>query len=524
MFSLNSRFQASGVTVARVQALRLVDIGKSYEGIVAVRGVSVTFSTGEIHAVVGENGAGKSTLLRIAAGVTVPDSGDVLIESRRLLPHTAREAILRGVGMVQQHFALIPAFSVLENMTLGAETTSFGGRLDIRKARVRAAKILAERGVLLPLDLPVERLGVGDRQRLEIARVLYRNARVLIFDEPTAVLTPAEADALFVILRRLATSGRAVVVVTHKLDEVVTHADAVTVLRRGELVTSEPLPPKGERTREIPRLAAAIMGSTVTSEPTRVPAAPGGPALVLKQVKLGRALRNVSFEVRAGEIVGIAGIEGNGQRELVRVIAGLERPDSGMVWPKPDGIKKRGVRPAVVHEDRHHEGLVLSASLRDNLVLGELEHFTSMGLLQQTALDDEARLRCDKGAVQPHDLDLPASALSGGNQQKLLIARALARVELGCPALVVAHPTRGVDIGASRAIHAQILEAALRRRVAVLVISSDLSELRTLCDRILVMADGQIVADLAPTASDAQIGERMLARGAAPSSMATEAE
>jgi simple sugar transport system ATP-binding protein len=231
--------------------------------------------------------------------------------------------------------------------------------------------------------------------------------------------------------------------------------------------------------------------------------------------------------VRAGEIVGIAGIEGNGQRELVRVIAGLERPDSGMVWPKPDGgrvtARRKGVRPAVVHEDRHHDGLVLTATLRDNLVLGELEHFTALGLLQQSALDDEARLRCDKGGVQPHDLDLAASALSGGNQQKLLIARALARVELGCPALVVAHPTRGVDIGASRVIHAQILDAAVRRRVAVLVISSDLGELRALCDRILVMADGQIVADLAPTATDAQIGERMLARASSPLS-AAEAE
>jgi general nucleoside transport system ATP-binding protein len=506
-----------------VPALRLVDIAKRYQGVVAVRGVTVTFETGEIHAVVGENGAGKSTLLRIAAGVTTPDAGDVLIESRRLLPHTAREAIRRGVGMVQQHFALIPAFSVLENMVLGAETTRFGGRLDLATSRARAAKILTELGVVLPLDLQVERLGVGDRQRLEIARVLYRNARVLILDEPTAVLTPREAEALFGILRRLAISGRAVIVVTHKLDEVVTHADTVSVLRRGELITSRPLPPLGQRKDEIPLLAAAIMGGTVPSEPTRAPSSLGGPVLVVDEVTLGRALRGVSFEVRAGEVVGIAGIEGNGQRELVRVIAGLDRPDSGTVRPKPEvripeGGRRSGVRPAVVHEDRHHEGLVLQATLRDNLVLGELAHFTAMGLLQQAALDDEARLRCDKGGVQPHDLDLPAGALSGGNQQKLLIARALARVELGCPTLVVAHPTRGVDIGASRAIHAQILEAAARRRVAVLVISSDLGELRALCDRILVMAEGQIVADLAPTASDAQIGEPMLARAAAPGS------
>ncbi len=494
-----------------MQALRLVDVQKSYGAVNAVRGVHAGFDAGEIHAVVGENGAGKSTLLKIAAGIVVPDAGTVYVAEAQLRPHTAAEAIRRGVGMVQQHFALVPVFTVLENIVLGAEPTGLFGQIDYRKAHRRARAVLEELGADLPLATRVADLNVGERQRLEIARVLFRDAKTLILDEPTAVLTPAEADALYATLRRLASGGRAVVVVTHKLDEVVRHADAVTVLRRGELVETRRLPKVEERAGEAARLSAAMMGGAVPHEPARPQGAIGGPALVFKEVTLAPSLDRVSFEVRSGEVVGIAGIEGNGQTELVRAIAGQLHAERGVVWPKPDGVSRRKTPAvAIVFEDRHTDGLVLDASLRDNLVLGELGSFTEFGVLRAGDVDEEARVRCDRGGVQPHDLDLEVRALSGGNQQKVVVARALARVEAGAQALVLAHPTRGVDLGAARAIHAQILDVVARYRIGVLVVSSDLAELRVLCHRILVMAGGRIVKELPPTATDAEIGEHML--------------
>lgn len=498
-----------------VQALRLLNIEKRFGEIAAVRNANVTFDTGEIHAVVGENGAGKSTLLKIAAGILTPDAGEVQIEGKPLRPHTAAAAIRRGVGMVQQHFALVGVFTALENIVLGAEPTGVFGQLDLAKGRIRAAKVALELGLTFSLDADVSTLGVGDRQRLEIARVLYRNARVLIFDEPTAVLTAHEAKALYAILRRLASSGRAVVVVTHKLDEVVEHADTITVMRRGVHVETRSLG-RGELARqgEYRRLAGSIMGEDPPAPAERLHTVLGSPALVVKKVTFGRALRGVSFEVRAGEVVGLAGIEGNGQRELVRLIAGLDRPDDGLIWVQTKGGKdKASDRAAVVHEDRHAEGLVLAASVRDNLVLGELARFSVFGFLRGGKIEREAESRRDKVRVEPRDLDRAVVTLSGGNQQKIVVARAIGRVEGGASALVLAHPTRGVDLGASRTIHQLISDAAVRKRIAVLVISSDLQELRTLCDRLLVIADGCIVAELASTASDAEIGERMLGRG-----------
>lgn len=503
-----------------VQALRLLNIEKRFGEVTAVRNASVTFDTSEIHAVVGENGAGKSTLLKIAAGILTPDAGSVEIEGKALRPHTAAGAIRRGVGMVQQHFALVGVFTALENIVLGAEPTGFFGQLDLAKGRIRAAKVVEELGLTFSLDADVNSLGVGDRQRLEIARVLYRNARILIFDEPTAVLTAHEAKALYAILRRLASSGRAVVVVTHKLDEVVEHADTITVMRKGVHIETRSLA-RGSlgRQGEYRRLAGSIMGEDPPPPVERARTVLGGPALVVKKVVLGRALQGVSFEVRAGEVVGLAGVEGNGQRELVRVIAGLDRPDEGLIWVQGKGEKagkdNATDRAAVVHEDRHTEGLVLSASVRDNLVLGELARFSVAGFLRGDQIEREAGRRRDKVRVEPRDLDGTAAALSGGNQQKIVVGRALGRVDDGAAALILAHPTRGVDLGASRTIHELISEAAARKRIAVLVISSDLQELRTLCDRILVIAEGRIVAELPNTASDAEIGERMLGRGAA---------
>jgi ABC-type uncharacterized transport system ATPase subunit len=489
--------------------LALEHLDKRYGAVHAVRDVSLAFEAGCIHMVAGENGAGKSTLLKMAAGVVTPDAGRVRVEGQPLSPHTAREAIRRRIGMVQQHFALVGALTALENVVLGAEPMASFGRIDKSAGRARAVAVAREVGVTLPWDAPVESLGVGDRQRLEIVRTLFRDARVVILDEPTAVLTPGEAASLYATLRRLADAGRAVVVVTHHLDEVRDHADRVSVLRRGALVSTREIVVREARDPGAVRaLTRDIMGEE-PAPPLRRAARKerdeGRPPLVVKDVHSGRALRGVSFTVAAGEIVGIAGVEGNGQRELVRVLAGLEAPDRGEV---------RSGAVAVVHEDRHAEGLVLPASVRDNLVLGELARFASppLGVVDRVVLDREARLRMERAGVVPPDLDAPAAALSGGNQQKVVVARAVARADR-VDAFVFAQPTRGVDLGATRAIHGEILDVAQRGK-AVVVVSADLGELRTLSDRILVLARGRIAGEFPSDASDAQLGEAMLGAGA----------
>jgi ABC-type uncharacterized transport system ATPase subunit len=487
--------------------LALDGLDKRYGPVHAVDRVSIAFDRGQIHAVVGENGAGKSTLLKMAAGVLQPDAGEVRIDGARLEPHTAREAIRRGIGMVQQHFALVGVLTALQNVMLGAEPVRTFGRLDEDAARTRAEAVARDMGVSVLWDAPAETLGVGDRQRLEIVRALVREARVLILDEPTAVLTPGEAAALYSTLRRLADGGRAIVVVTHRLDEVCEHADVVTVLRRGRLVsTRTTMRSDAPVAREITR---DIMGQDPPPPLERRRRDHGEVRLTVRDLRLGRALRGVSLEVRAGEIVGIAGVEGNGQRELVRVLAGLQAADGGDVLCDA---------ALVVHEDRHAEGLVLAATVRDNLVLGELRRFTRFGLVDAGALELAAASRLERAAVVPPDLDAPVASLSGGNQQKIVVARAIARAADGS-VFVFAQPTRGVDIAAARAIHDDIVRVAEQGK-AVLVVSADLLELRALCDRLLVMARGRVVADLPPDAPDARVGEAMLGGEAAASAEA----
>jgi simple sugar transport system ATP-binding protein len=477
--------------------LRLVDVAKQFGSCVAVRRASLDVPRGKILAVCGENGAGKSTLLKIGAGVLRPDSGQVLVDGRALVPHTAREAIERGVGMVQQHFALVGALTALENVVLGVEPVGGAGVLDLAAARARMAKVLAELGTDLRLDERVDRLGVGDRQRLEIARILYRDAKVLILDEPTAVLTPGEADALYAMLRRLADAGRSVVVVTHKLDEVRAHADEVVVLRRGETVLAKAL--EGDRAAIVREIAAAVMGGEPPPEAERKKRELGDVALELDDVRVERGLAGLSLRVRRSEIVGVAGVEGNGQTELAEVLGGLRAPDAGTV---------RGGPVEVVHQDRQRHGLVLDAPVRENLLLGELGRFSRHGWLDTRAMDAEASRRFERAKVKGA-LDDAARELSGGNQQKVVLARALGRKS---EVLVLLHPTRGVDLGAARGISDAIVAAA-DEGAAVLLVSADLHELRSLCDRILVLARGKIVAELPPTASDVEIGRAMLSAG-----------
>jgi ABC-type uncharacterized transport system ATPase subunit len=417
--------------------LELDAIDKSFGALRAVRAAALKIAAGQIHAVVGENGAGKSTLLRVAAGILVPDAGRTLIDGAPLAPHTAAEAIARGVAMVEQHFALIGVFTALENLMLGLEpTVGPFGALDGARARAAAERAMHELGVDLPLDERVENLGVGDRQRLEIVRALVREARIVILDEPTAVLTPGEAEALYGTLRHLADGGRAVVVVTHKLDEVQAHADRVTVMRHGRTVMTDVVRRDASREEELAALAHAIMGGDPPPLVTRERSSPGKVRLAVSGLAFGRSLVGVSFEVRAGEIVGIAGVEGNGQRELVRVLAGLEEADAGSVRGGEAGI-------AVVHEDRQVEGLVLDASVLDNLLLGGLEAFDRRGILDLQAMVREAGERSRRFGITPPDPLLLARELSGGNQQKIVMARAIARMGTGAGwSLVAAHPTR----------------------------------------------------------------------------------
>lgn len=475
---------------------------------VAVRLATVSFHAGVIHAVCGENGAGKSTLLKLVAGMVVPDSGQVEAFGSRLEPHTPREAIRRGVGMVLQHFALVPVFTALENIVLGAEPVSKLGVIDLETARRRAQAVAKDLGVELPLDATVESLGVGDRQRLEIARALYRDAKLLILDEPTAVLTKGEAASLYATLRRLANAGTGVVVVTHKMDEVRAHADVVTVMRRGEVVFTKDLDRAGgaDVDAQIAEVTAAIMGAGGSGTASQGASAndPGSTGEIVLEVRgaaVGHALEGVSFTLRAGEIVGVAGVEGNGQRELVAILARDCKPDRGEV---------KGAMTSVIREDRQAEGLVLDASLRDNLVLGELGAFAgAMGLLDLGALEKEATVRLTRSGA-PKDLDRPARTLSGGNQQKVVVARALARLgHERARVLIASQPTRGVDLGASRDIHERLREAAAAG-AGVLILSADLDELRALCSRILVLARGKFVADLPPTTSDEELGRLML--------------
>jgi ABC-type uncharacterized transport system ATPase subunit len=497
------------------ELVRIEHVRKSFGATKAVVDASLSIAKGRIHAVIGENGAGKSTLLKIAAGVLTPDEGAVNVFGKTLSPHTAREAIARGVAMVQQHFALIGVFTALENIALGVEPihSDFAsrvlGRIDLKVARGKVEAIARELGANIALDARVETLGVGDRQRLEIVRALYRDAKILILDEPTSVLTPDEANLLYAMMRRLADSGCAIVVVTHKLDEVRAHADDVTVMRKGGVILSRAMKSPGRASdEEMNELAEAAMGgegafAIASGARTSAPRWEfGSEALAVRDLKVGRAIDGVSISVRAGEVVGIAGVEGNGQRELVDVIAGTRAADAGSVFVV-------GKKPAaVVHEDRQREGLVLDASIADNVLLGDFARFTRFGVLDAKAMDREASRRLE-AAHTSFDRSANARSLSGGNQQKIVIARALAQIKEGATTLVLAHPTRGVDLAASRSIHRDLLEAA-KNGVAMLVVSADLNELRALSDRILVLARGKIVREFPPTTSDRDIGRAML--------------
>jgi simple sugar transport system ATP-binding protein len=423
--------------------------------------------------------------------------------------------------MVHQHFMLVSAFTALENLMLGAEPLRGFDRLDAPAARKKAQAIADRTGLDVPLDAITETLAVGERQRLEILRILYRGARALLLDEPTAVLSPLEADELYKTLRTLADGGATIAVVTHRLDEVARFADRVTVMRRGKVVLAR-AHARGARGEEHgDDLTRAIMGGDPPLPFARPDLAKDAPiVLEIKGLSLTdaggqRRLGGLDLTVRAGEIVGVAGVEGNGQRELVRALAGLEQGATGRVAVAGRDLAGLSVRArrsslGVVLEDRHEEGLCQDATVGDNLVLGDLGDGDAAG----GELAAIAR-RMQRFDIQPPDAARLAGELSGGNQQKIVIARTLDRLPKGPrSAAVLAQPTRGVDVGAAAAIHAAIGEAAASG-IAVLVVSADLAELRKLAHRIVVMRRGEIVKSLSPEASETEIGRAMLGKEAA---------
>ncbi|MGW0581877.1 ABC transporter ATP-binding protein [Streptomyces sp. NPDC002920] len=486
------RAEAGGV------AVELRGITKRFPGTLANDAVDLTVRHGEIHALMGENGAGKSTLMSVLYGMERPDAGTVLIDGREVRFASPGDAMAAGLGMVHQSFKLFDSLTVAENVVYAAEPRRFG-LVDRAAARSRVRELAEEHGLAVDPDARVGGLPVGLRQRVEILKLLHRGARTLILDEPTAVLTPAEADALFDVLKSLAAQGRTVILVTHKLREVLAGSDRVTVLRDGRVVAR--LVTADTTADEI---AASMTGRAVELDRVHAPGTPG--AAVLRVTGLGTAsVHDVDLTVHAGEIVGIAGVAGNGQSELVEALAGLRPVTTGQVALAGENIthasatERRARGLAYVPEDRHAVGTAPAATVADNLAMGH--HRTSLssrGLLPPAAVRAHARRLVERFGIRAASTDVPASALSGGNLQKLLIGRELAH---DAPLLLVEQPTRGVDIGAIQNIHDQLI-AYRDAGHAVLLVSAELSEIRGLADRVLVMYEGRIAASYTKDEAD----------------------
>jgi simple sugar transport system ATP-binding protein len=499
-------------------AVQLTDITKTFPGVVANKDINLRVRRGTVHAIVGENGAGKSTLMKTLYGMHKPDSGTIALDGEVVVLTKPSDAIERGVGMVHQHFQLADNLTVLENVVLGSEPTK-GGRLDFTEARRRIDEISDRYGLDVHPDELVEELGVGERQRVEILKVLYRGARTLILDEPTAVLVPQEVDELFDALRELKSEGLAILFISHKLDEVLKVADDITVIRRGTTVAT--VDPSQVTARQ---LAELMVGSELPTPETRESTVTDIEELVVEGLTLldedGRAiLSDVSFVIHRGEVLGIAGVEGNGQAELVESIMGM-RKAAGVVRLSADDIsawstrRRRESGIAYIPEDRSRHGLLLEATLWENRMLG---HQTQPPNSKGALLDRKGARRDTERIVAEYDVRTPsievlASALSGGNQQKLIVGREMSSEP---SVLIASHPTRGVDVGAQAAIW-DLLRDARANGLAVLLISADLDELIGLSDTIKVMLRGKLVADADPaTVTPEQLGSAMTGAGGA---------
>jgi general nucleoside transport system ATP-binding protein len=493
-------------------ALELRAITKRFGPVVANDRVDFDLRPGEVHALLGENGAGKSTLMSILYGLYSPDEGEIEIGGEPVRIDSPSKAIEHGIGMVHQHFMLVPVMTVAENIVLGAEPRR-SGLLDVAEAN-REVRELSERyGFVVDPDAVIEDVTVGTQQRVEILKTLYRGARILVLDEPTAVLTAQEASELFEVLRALKADGVAIVFITHKLGEVLEIADRVTVLRRGRKIDT--VPAEGATEQSLARL---MVGRDVLLQVDKPESKPGEPVLEVEDLHVldDRGLevvRGVSMEVRAGEVVALAGVDGNGQQELVEAIAGLRAPAAGRIAVAGEDVTGRGVRAtcdagvAHIAEDRQRRGLVLDFTLAENLALREYRHppLSRNGWLSVGTMRSRANELLAEYDVRNRDADLPASSLSGGNQQKVCVAREIA----SNPRVLIAHqPTRGLDVGAIEFVHRRLVAERDRGR-GILLVSLEFEEVRSLADRILAIYEGELVGEFRPDVSEEELGIAM---------------
>jgi simple sugar transport system ATP-binding protein len=508
-----------GSETERTPVLDVRGVTKTFPGVIANEDVDLTLHEGEIHCLLGENGAGKSTLVNVVFGLYQPDTGTIRIRGEQVQLTGVADAIDHGIGMVHQHFQLIPVFTVAENVILGNELTN-GPFLDLNEARSRIRALEDRYGLRVDPDAKVGDLSVGEQQRVELVKALFREADILILDEPTAVLTPGEVDDFFGVVRSLVDQGKSIIFITHKLREVLAVADRITVLRQGRVVgTADPK----ESTQQ--SLANLMVGRDVEFQVEKGPAHPGDTVIRIENLAVedNRGVRTVngcSLEVRAGEIFGVAGVEGNGQRELVEAVTGMRPKVAGRVEilgtdatrMSPRQITELGT--AHIPEDRNKHGLVGPYTIADNLVINRYHHapFSHRGVRNQAAIAAEAEQLVEAFDVRTPGIDVPVENLSGGNQQKVIVARELSG---GVKAIFVAQPTRGLDVGSIEFIHSQII--ALRDQgAAVLLVSAELDEILSLSDRIGVLYRGRLVGQFdGEDATREQLGY-LMATGSTP--------
>jgi ABC-type uncharacterized transport system ATPase subunit len=491
--------------------LELRGITKRFGDLVANDHIDITVEPGEVHALLGENGAGKSTLMNQLYGLLQPDEGEILVDGEKKIFRSPRDAIAAGIGMVHQHFMLVPVFTVAENIALGAEETRGGplGFLDRRRNRRDVLAVSEKYGLPVDPDALVEDLPVGAQQRVEIVKALTRDVDLLILDEPTAVLTPQETEELLLVMRSLAAGGKSIVFISHKLKEVKAIADKITVIRRGQTVaTAAPDTPEDE-------LAALMVGRAVSLEVAKTPSEPGREVLKISGLIVDddrgvRAVDGVDLVVRAGEVLGIAGVQGNGQTELVEAVMGLRQPRGGSILVDNEDLigmsTKQILRSGVgyVPEDRSLDGVVKEFTVAENLVLDQYDRppYGNAFRLDPAAVATVARERIEQFDIRTPSAESAVSTLSGGNQQKVVVARELSRP---LRLFIAAQPTRGVDVGSIEFIHGRIVHER-DQGTAVLVVSSELDEVVGLADRVAVMYDGRVLAIVSPDTPREEIG------------------